>query len=195
MGRLMLKIKNDFVNEIPLIRIYSILYLAGIFIGAIGVILSFDALSNIPSAIFTTADSLEFGGIFFQHFCFFLSLYLLGMSVIGLPLLPFFPLYKGFSIGVILSITLISNGLRGFFISVLTFVFQNIFTLILGYFICISSARLSISFFELLKGRGKHSALYHEFLNHTYRFLIITPILLLLSYLQWKIVPIIIKFY
>ncbi len=118
--------------------------------------------------------------------------YLIGM---GLPLLPFFPLYKGFSIGVILSIALISNGLRGFFISVLTFVFQNIFTLILGYFICISSARLSISFFELLKGRGKHSALYHEFLNHTYRFLIITPILLLLSYLQWKIVPIIIKFY
>ena len=195
MGRLMSKIKNDFANEIPLIRIYSVLYMAGTFIGTIGVILSFDDLSNIPSSIFMTANSLEFGGIFFQHFCFFLLLYLLGMSIVGFPLLPFFPLYKGFSIGVILSVAMISNGLRGFFLSFPLFIFQNLFTVILGYFVCISSARLSISFIELLKGRGKHSALYKEFLNHTYRFLIIIPILLLLSFLQWKIVPIIIKFY
>ena len=195
MGRLISKIKNNFANEIPLIRIYSILYLAGIFIGAIGVTLIFDDLSKIPSAIFMNAESLKFGGIFFQHFCFFLFLYLLGMSIIGLSLLPFFPLYKGFSIGVILSVAMISTGIRGFFISFPAFVFQNVFILILGYFICISSARLSISFIELFKGRGKHSALYREFLNHTYRFLIITPILLLLSFLQWKIVPIIIKFY
>ncbi len=195
MGRLMSKIRNDFINEIPLIRIYAVLYLIGVFIGVIGVILSFDELSNIPSAVFLTVESLEYGGIFFQHFCFFLLLYLLGLTIIGLPFLPLFPLYKGFSIGAILSIAIISNGLRGFFISVPAFGFQNLFSLILGYFICVSSARLSISFFELLKGRGKHSALYQEFLSHTYRFLIITPILLLLSFLQWKIAPIIIKLF
>ncbi len=195
MGRLMSKIKNDFINEIPLIRIYAVLYLIGIFIGVIGVILSFNELSNVPFATFLTVDSLEYGEIFFQHFCFFLLLYLLGMTIIGLPFLPFFPLYKGFSIGAILSIAIISNGFRGFFISIPAFGFQNLFSLVLGYFICVSSARLSISFFELLKGRGKHSALYREFLSHTYRFLIITPILFLMSFFQWKIVPIIINLF
>lgn len=195
MGRLMSKIRNDFINEIPLIRIYAILYLIGIFIGVTGIIVSFNEVSNIPSAIFSTVESLTFGEIFLKHFCFFLLLFLLGMSVIGLPCLPLFPLYKGFSIGAILSIAIISNGYRGFFISIPAFSFQNLISLILGYFICISSARLSISFFELLKGRGKHSSLYQEFLNHAYRFLIITPFLLLLSFLQWKIAPIIIKLF
>ncbi len=195
MGRLMLKIRNNFINEIPLIRIYAVLYLIGIFIGVIGVILSFDELSNIPSTVFLPVESLEYGGIFFQHFCLFLLLYLLGLTIIGLPFLPLFPLYKGFSIGAILSIAIISNGLRGFFISVPAFSFQNLFSSFLGYFICVSSARLSISFFELLKGRGKHSALYREFSNHTFRFFIIIPILLLLSFLQWKIAPFIIKLF
>lgn len=195
MGRLMSKIKKDFINELPLIRIYAILYLCGIFIGVIGVILSFDKFSNISFSIFLTADPLEFGEIFFQHFCFFLLLYLLGMTIIGLPFLPLFPLYKGFSIGAILSVAMISNGLHGFFLSIPAFGFQNLFSFVLGYFICVSSARLSISFFELLKGRGKHSALYREFLSHTYRLLIVTPILLLLSFLQWKIVPIIINLF
>lgn len=195
MGRLMLKIRKDFINEIPLIRIYAILYLIGIFIGVVGVVLSFGELSNVPSSAFSTVEPLKFGGIFFQHFFLFLLLYLLGMTIVGLLFLPFFPLFKGFSIGAILAVSMISNGLRGFFIGIPAFGFQNLFSLILGYFICVSAARLSISFFELLKGRGKHSALYQEFLNHTYRFIIITSILLLLSFLQWKIAPFIIKLF
>ena len=195
MGRLMLKIKNNFVNEIPLVRIYAVLYLIGVFIGVLGVVLSFEELTVLPSSVFSSAETIGFSDVFFQHFVLFVLLYLLGLTIVGLPLLPIFPLYKGFSIGAIVSIAMISKGFSGFFISIPAFGVQNMISLMLGYFVCISSARLSISFFELLKGRGKHSALYREFLNHTYRILIILPILLLLSFLQWKIAPIFIRLF
>lgn len=195
MSHLMSKIRYDFIHELPLIRLYAILYIAGVFLGVLGVILSFDDLSNIPAEIFSQNEKIEYISIFIQHFFCFLILYILGLTIVGLPFLPFFPLYKGFSIGVILSVVIISNGLRGFFLGIPAFGLQNLISLILGYFICISSARLSISFFELLRNRGKHSALYREFLNHTYRFLIITPFLLLLSVWQWKMVPVIIELF
>ena len=65
LSRLMSKIKNDFIHELPLIRLYAILYMAGIFLGVLGVILSFDAFSDIPSDIFYQGESTKYISIFF----------------------------------------------------------------------------------------------------------------------------------
>jgi hypothetical protein len=195
LSHLLSKFNQEIIHERPLIRIYSVLYAVGVFLGVLGTVLTNERISNISVALFSSQESLTFVSIFAQHFFLFFLLYVLGLTIVGIPVIPLFPIYKGFSIGALLSASIISMGARGLFRGVSIFLVQNLFASILGYFLCVSAARLSISFFEQFKGRSKHSALFGEFLNHTYRFLIITPLLLLISLWQWKIVPIFIKLF
>ena len=113
----------------------------------------------------------------------------------GIPLLPLYPLYKGFSIGLLISLAVILTGARGLIFGTLAFFLQNALYTFLGYFVCYSSAKLSVSLFELLKGRGKHGASYREFLHHIYCLLLVTPFLSLGALWEWKVVPLLLKFF
>ena len=191
MNRLMSKIKKNYIHELPLIRLYAVLYLIGVFIGALGAALSQELFKAQTKWIFLSGNGESFLSIFIFQFFGFLILYFLGLTVVGVPLLPLYPLYKGFSIGLLLSMSIIFYGVRGFAFGTLAFFSQNVFYTVLGYFICYSSARLSLSLLDLLKGRGKHGAAYREFIFHSYRFMISIPFVLLASLWQWKVVPII----
>lgn len=189
MNRLLAGFKRNFSYELPLIRLYSFLYLIGLIIGVITSVVLHPSLSAQANIIFDSAGSEVFWSIFLRRFLSFLLLYFLGLTVIGVPLLPFYPLYKGFSIGLLVSLAVILTGVRGLFFGTLAFFAQNLVYTVLGYFICYSSARLSLSLMELLRGGAKHGAAYREFLNHTYRFLIVAAILLLCALWEWKVVP------
>ena len=195
MNRLLAGVKRNFIYELPLIRLYSLLYLIGLIVGVITAIVLHPNLSPQAKLIFDSAGSEGFWSIFLRQFMSTLLLYFLGLTVIGIPLLPFYPLYKGFSIGLLVSLAVILTGVRGLFFGTLAFFAQNLVYTILGYFICYSSARLSISLMELLRGGAKHGAAYRAFLNHTYRFLIVTAIHFLVALWEWKVVPLVFKIF
>ena len=193
MYRIFAKIKRNYIHEFPLIRLYSCLYLIGVLIGVIAMILLHSDLLHQTDSFFSFDEGAGYLSFFMQQFLFFLLLYLLGLTVIGVPLLPFYPMYKGFSLGLLISLAVILSGVRGLFFGTLAFFAQNILYTVLGYFICYSSARLSISLMELLRGGAKHTMAYSAFLSHTVRFAVISIFLAIGSLWEWKVVPLILK--
>ncbi len=195
MNSILLKFKKAYLHELPIIRIYAILYLIGVFIGAAAAVLLRDDFSLQAQLLFSPENSSGFFSAFLQQFFFFALLFFLGLTVIGIPLIPLYPLYKGFSIGLLVALAVILSGVRGLVFGTLAFFAQNLLYTLLGYFLCYSSARLSVALFELLKGRGKHGASYREFLRHLYCFLVIVPFLLLGAAFEWKLVPLILSLF
>ncbi len=195
MNTILLKIKKAYLHELPIIRIYSILYLVGVFIGATAAVLLRNDFSLQAQLLFSPENSSGFFSAFLQQIFSFILLFFLGLTVIGIPLIPLYPLYKGFSIGLLVALAVILSGVRGLIFGTLAFFAQNLLYTFLGYFLCYSSARLSVALFELLKGRGKHGASYREFIHHVYCLLAVTPFLVLGALWEWRFVPMILNLF
>ncbi|MBQ8894164.1 MAG: stage II sporulation protein M [Clostridia bacterium] len=189
MNRFWSAVKRTYLQELPIIRLYLILYLIGVFVGAFAAVILKNYFSAQAQLLFYPENSVGFFSSLLQQIICFLFLFFLGLTVVGIPLLPLFPLYKGFSIGLLIALAVVFSGVRGLFFGTLAFFAQNAIYTLLGFFICYSSARLSVVLFDLLKGRGKHGASYRAFLHHIYCFLIILPILSLGALWEWKMVP------
>ncbi len=195
MNRILSSIKRTYAHELPIIKLYGILYLIGVFIGAGAAVLLRDDFSLQAQLLFSPENCSGFWATFLQQFLFFVLIFFLGLTVVGIPLVPLYPLYKGFSIGLLIALAVILSGVRGFFFGTLAFFAQNALYTVLGYFLCYSSARLSVALFELLKGRGKHGASYKEFIHHVYCLLIVSPLLSLGALWEWKVVPLILQLF
>lgn len=191
MNRILSSIKRTYIHELPIIKLYGILYLIGVFVGAGAAVLLRDDFSLQAQLLFSPENCCGFGSAFLQQLLFFILIFFLGLTVVGIPLVPLYPLYKGFSIGLLIALAVILSGVRGFIFGTLAFFAQNALYTVLGYFLCYSSARLSVALFELLKGKGKHGASYKEFLRHVYCLLIVSPLLSLGALWEWKVVPLI----
>ena len=185
-----MKIKKSYLHELPIIRIYALLYMIGVFIGVIAAVLLRNDFSLQTQLLFNPENASDFFTAFLQQFIFFLLLFFLGLTVIGIPLIPFYPLYKGFSLGLLVALSVILTGVRGLIFGTLAFFVQNLHYTLLGYFICYSSARLSVALFELMKGTGKHGASRREFRHHIYCFLVIIPFIALGALWECKLVPV-----
>ncbi len=190
MSQVLDRIRKTFVYELPIIRLYALLYLIGIVIGVIGAILLRKDFSSEAQFLLSAENAGTFFAAFLQQFFSFLILFFLGLTVIGLPLIPFFPLYKGFSLGLLVSLSVIFSGVRGFLFGTLSFFVQNLYYTLLAYFLCYSSTRLSISLFTLMRGRAKHGVPYREFQTHTLCFLILIPLLCLGALWESRMVPV-----
>ncbi len=189
MNRILSSIKRTYIHELPIIKLYFILYLVGVFIGVFGAVMLRDDFSVQAQLLFSPENSSGFFAAFLQQFLYFIFIFFLGLTVLGIPLIPLFPLYKGFSIGLLITLAVILSGVRGLFFGTLAFFVQNALYSLLGYFVCYSSARLSIALFELLKGRGKHGASRKEFIRHIYCLIAVTPFLFIGALWEAKVVP------
>ncbi len=195
MSAFMSKIKRMICVELPIIRIYSILYLIGLFVGVAAAVLLRNDFTDQARLLFSSENVGGFLSVFLQHFFFYLLLFFIGLTVVGLPLIPLFPLYKGFSLGLLIALSVILAGVRGLLFGTLAFFAQNFYFTFLGFFICYSSTRLSISLFNLLRGRGKHGVSYREFREHIVCFLLLIPFLLLGSLWEVRMVPILLNLF
>lgn len=195
MSRLFKKIKHSFFNDLPIIKLYSALYLVGVFVGVAAAVLLREQFSEQTRLLFSSEGGCTFGLAFLQQLVTFTLLFLLGLTAVGIPLLPLYPLYKGFSLGILISLAIIFCGVYGFFIGFPAFFIHNTLYTFLGYFVCISSARLSVSIMQLIRGFGKHSAIYQELIHHVFCFLFILPFLLIGAFWEWKIVPLILHLF
>lgn len=194
MVRILKKIKNSYLEELPIIKIYGAIYLIGGLIGMIAAILMRDQFSEQARLLFSPENCCNFWPAFLQQALFFGIVFLLGLTAVGIPLLPLYPLYKGFSLGLIVALAILLHGPKGLLVGFPAFFFQNFLYAFLGYFVCYSSARLSLSLFELIRGRGKHSATYRELIHHIYCILPILPAISIGALWEWKVVPIILNF-
>jgi len=190
MSQLWVKIKNTFIYELPVIRLYALLYFIGITVGAFIAALLRNEFSFEAQLLFSPENAASFFSAFSQQFLFFLVLFFLGVTVIGMPLVPFYPLYKGFSLGLLVALSVIFSGVRGFIFGALAFFAQNFYYTVLGYFLCYSSTRLSISLFTLLQGKAGRSVPYREFKVHIVCFLILLPFLAMGALWVSRVVPI-----
>lgn len=195
MSQLMSKIKKTFIYELPLIRLYAFLYLIGLFVGVAAAVLLRGDFSDQAYYLFSPENAGDFLSVFLQQLVFFLLLFFLGLTVIGISLIPLYPLYKGFSLGLLVALSVILSGVRGFVFGALAFFAQNLYYTFLGYFICYSSTRLSVSLFSLLRGRGKHGVSYREFREHIFYFIILIPFILLGALWESKVVPLILNLF
>lgn len=195
MKTIWLRIKRSYEHQLPIIRLYAVLYLVGLFVGVFAAIVLRNHFSSQAQLLFSPENSCEFAFAFLQQLFFFALIFFLGLTVIGIPLLPLFPLYKGFSIGLLIALAIILSGVRGFFLGTLAFFAPNALYTALGYFVCYSSARLSVALFEQLKGCGKHGASYREFIHHIYCFLIVIPFLIPVAIWECKLVPLLLTLF
>lgn len=195
MNRLIAKIRSTFIEERPLIRLYSLLYLVGVFIGVGASILLREQFSEQSRLLFIPENAYAFWPAFLQQAILFALIFLLGMTAVGIPLIPIYPLYKGFSIGLLVGLAIILYGFKGFILGFPTFFIQNFIYTFAGYFVCASSARLSMSIFSLIQGHGKHSATRSEFIHHIYFALYTIPILMVGALWEWKMVPLLLNLF
>ena len=188
-------IKRRFRTDLPVIRIYLILYLFGVFIGVISAVLLRNDFTNQARLLFRSENTASLIAAFLQQFFFFVLLFFIGLTVVGLPLVPLFPIYKGFSLGLLIALSVILTGVRGFLFGTLAFFIQNLYYTVLGFFICYSATRLSVSLFDLLRGRGKHGVTNREFREHIGCFFLLIPFLFLGALWESDVVPIILNLF
>lgn len=190
MGRFILALKKNFNHEFSIVRLFAILFLIGVALGSTAAVLLRNDFSEQAQYLFAEYNSGGLPEIYLQQIVFFLLLFFMGLTVVGVPLLPLFPLYKGFSLGFLIAISIIISGVRGVLFGTLAFFAQNALYTTLGYFMCFSSARLSVSLFESLKGKSKHGGYYREFKRHMACFLMVVPLLFLGSLWEYYVVPV-----
>ena len=195
MFRVFCKIKKYLSNELPIIKLYSVLYLIGVFIGVGAAILLKNQFSEQARLIFSPENGCSFWAAFLQQAALYVFMFFLGLTAIGIPIVPIYPLYKGFSLGILVSICIVFYGAKGLLLGFPAFFVQNIVYTFLGYFICYSSARLSISLFQLIRGYGKHGAAYRELIHHVYCIFLIFPGISVGALWEWKVVPLILRLF
>lgn len=195
MLRILAKLRHSYTEELPIIKLYSAFYLIGVFIGVGSAILLRNQFSEQARLLFSPENCCNFWPAFLQQAILFVLIFFLGLTAIGIPLLPLYPLYKGFSLGLLVALGIILHGFKGLLLGFPAFFFQNFLYTFLGYFLCYSSARLSLSLFELIRGRGKHSSTYKELIHHVYSILPVLPLLSIGALWEWKIVPIILNLF
>ncbi len=194
MSRFVSALKEIFGYEKSIVRLYGILYLIGVFVGTVAAVLLRHDFSDQARYLFNSGGDSTYPEIFIQQFLFFLLLFFMGMTVVGVPFLPLFPLYKGFSLGFLIALAVILSGVRGTIFGTLAFFAQNALYSALGFFVCYSSARLSVALFESLKGSSKHGTYYREFKRHIVCFLVIVPLLTVGALWEFHVVPLLLNF-
>ena len=195
MFRFISKIKKTFFGEISILKLYCILYLVGTFLGICAAILLKEQFTEQVRLLFSSENCCSFWSAYLQQAVIFVFLFFLGLTAIGIPILPLYPIYKGFSLGLLISLGIICYGFEGFFLGFPAFFIQNAYYAFLGYFICYSSARLSISLLQLIRGYGKHSATYQELIQHVYCIIAVLPLIAIGSFWESSVVPIILKLF
>ena len=193
--RIFERIRRTYGNELSLIRIYIILYAAGIIVGLLAAVLLRKNFSSQARFLFSAESVCGFGAIALQQVFTALLLFLLGFTMIGVWLLPFYPFYKGFSVGLILALGVIYYGFKGFFLSSLAFLPQNLCYSFLGYFLCCSAAKLSVLLLQSVRHREKHGTTYRDYLSHLICFAVCILLSFPVFYYEARVVPLILRLF
>lgn len=159
-----------FKNNRLIIIILMLTFIVGIFAGVIYYknATSTEELSNYVEKLMDKINMEKanacnvFKDSLLKNTCVILAFWLLGASVIGIPILLFYVLYRGFSISFTISTIISTFGfLKGNIISIMMLLFQNIIATTTIFIAMSSSVKLAIN---ILK---KKKDVKIELLRHT----------------------------
>jgi len=86
----------------------------------------------------------------FSNFIFFIIIWILGISIIGIPVIIFLLFLKGFIFGFSISSLIYKFGFKGFLISLGYNLPHNLIMLVLYILICFYAIRFSVKLFRML---------------------------------------------
>ena len=181
-------------KEMPIVRVYLLLCVLGFFLGVLGIILLRNDFSEQIHFVFDQRMDCSFFDLFFHRNFIVFLLFVSGFALLGVLFSVFFPLYNGFSLGVLIALAALCFGFRGFLIAFLCFAVPYILSVFGNYFLCLSSVRLSVILLDSLRGRGKHCGSARYLYSHLRIYLLTFPVVLLVSLWEWKVVPIFLNF-
>jgi stage II sporulation protein M len=169
--------------------------LAGICIGTIAAFLLRNHYSDQLKSIFIANEAPGIWDLIAQQLLFITLLFIVGLTPVGTPFLALFPLYKGFSVSLLISLSVVLFKAKGLLLGILTFAPQNMFYATLDFFLCYSSAKLSISTAEMLRGNKRGHGSQNIFLSHVLCTVIISTLHFPGILWEYNIVPLILELY
>lgn len=170
----MINLKKHFM-----VKFVLALFVVGILFG---IVVHFTYKTDISEMIvaFKSAVTTSKQNTFLSSIVIVSAIFVLSISVIGIPVVVFYLFYEGLALGFTMSIFASTFKLRGLFFYILYFLFsKSAFLLIIGYF-SILSMKYSIKFIESLTSKNKET-LYKTIVFHTMRYLIVLSVTLLNS--------------
>ncbi len=165
-------LKNNF-----LVKFVVTLFFIGLIIG-IGYHLTFrpnlgDTLEIFKEMILGTHQN-----IFLSSIIVVSAIFILSLSIVGIPVILFYVFYEGVSIGYTLIAFILTYHIKGAIFYLLFFIISKlIFLVIVGYF-SIMSLRYIASFLDHFFSKNK-SELYKTIVYHFYRFAIVLCVVIL----------------
>lgn len=166
--------KNNF-----LVKFVGALFLIGIIIGFL---FYFTYKPDLSSSIdsFKTLISTTNQNTFISNIILISAIFILSISIVGLPALVFYIFYEGLSIGFTLGLFMAAFHAKGLIFYLLFFIVSKlIYTAIMLYF-SIISIRYIIKFVECIINKNREE-LYRTIVYHFYRFIIILVIVIVNS--------------
>lgn len=158
--------KNNFI-----VKFVVTLFLIGIIIGFLFYffykpdLMSY--LDSLKSLIQTSHQNTFLSSIVIVSMIFILSI-----SVLGLPILAFYIFYEGLSIGFTLALFLGVYSIKGAFFYLAYLLFSKLLFLVIMLYFSIVSMRYTVKFIDAVVSKSREN-LYNTIVYHFYRYLIV----------------------
>ena len=147
------------------------LFLVGIFIGIIANITFKPEISPYLND-FTREVSSDNLNTFLLNIALISGVFILSISIVGLPIILFYIFYEGFSIGFTLISFALVFGIKGFLFYLLYFVIVKLIFIICALYFVFMSTRFYIRLINALIHK-KQEEIYGVFVNQLYRYIIV----------------------
>lgn len=162
----MAKLKNN-----NIVKFVVTLFLVGIFIGIITNI-TFKPEITVYLEDFLLEVSNNRLNTFLLAIAIISGIFILSISLIGLPLILFYLFYEGFSIGFTLIAFTMTFGIKGFLFYLLYFIVIKLVFIICALYFAFMSTRFDIRLVNALIHK-KREEVYGTFINQLYRYIIV----------------------
>mgnify|MGYP000854506121 CR=1 FL=1 len=194
---------KQFQDNFIIYFIVTIIFAIGIIIGAITIkVLNSDQKDGIITflnSFFKTMDGSSFESLailkqsIIDNFKTIGLIWITGMIVLGLPIIPVTVLFRGFALGFTVGFLVNEYGMKGFMFSILGIMPQNLF--IIPGIISISSIGMafSINGIKNRKLKMRNNSLYSSIINYSILILLFSIIILIGSLIEAYISPIFLR--
>lgn len=136
--------------------------------------------------------SLLFRDLFYNQMVQLSLFYLLGLSLLGLPLLPLLVFFRGFVMGFTVGFLLEELSFLGFILALLAVVPQNLIILPTILLASVSGVVFTLGIIQTYRGYGDRSIL-KNFMSYTLLFLLCALLLFLATLIEAYLVPVLLR--
>lgn len=166
--------KNNF-----LVKFVGALFLIGIIIGFLFYFTyKPDLSSNLDS--FKTLITTTHQNTFMSNIVLISAIFVLSISIVGLPALVFYIFYEGLSIGFTLGLFLSAYQIKGLIFYLLFFIVSKLLYILIMLYFSVISLKYIVKFVDCILSKNREN-LYKTIVYHFYRFIIVLLVVIVNS--------------